>query len=105
MFEETTDTLTKMGAQITTAEIKQQPDLWLEAFANYEKEQATVSTFLTAVASQAGGGRSGCCLLGPAAHSMSGIPSRRTCRRTVTAAASRSSRLPRRTLSQRLATT
>ena len=28
MFQTDVETLTKMGAQITTAEIKQQPELW-----------------------------------------------------------------------------
>lgn len=55
MFEQSTETLTQMGAQITTAEIKQQPDLWLEALANYTKDQEKITAFLAQVADQANG--------------------------------------------------
>ena len=45
MFEKTTEELTKMGAQITTAEIKQQPELWQEAFANYTRDKEKITAF------------------------------------------------------------
>lgn len=57
MFEQTTEALTKMGAQITTAEIKQQPDLWEAAFANYRRDEAKVTAFLKQVTDQANGHR------------------------------------------------
>ena len=55
MFEKTTEELTKMGAQITTAEIKQQPELWQEAFANYTRDKEKISAFLKQVTAAANG--------------------------------------------------
>lgn len=55
MFELTTEALTKLGAQITTAEIKQEPELWQEAFANYEREQQAITAFLKQVEAAAAG--------------------------------------------------
>ncbi|WP_155287325.1 SIS domain-containing protein [Lacticaseibacillus zhaodongensis] len=55
MFEKTVDELTKLGAQITTKEIKQQPELWEEAFANYQTQAASISSFLNGVIAAAAG--------------------------------------------------
>lgn len=55
MFEKTTEELTKMGAQITTAEIKQQPELWQEAFANYTRDKEKITAFLKQVTAAANG--------------------------------------------------
>lgn len=49
MFELSTDELNKLGAEITTREIKQQPELWLEAFENYEKVEKEIETFLNQI--------------------------------------------------------
>lgn len=46
MFEWSTDELNKLGAAITTREIKQQPELWLEAFENYENAEKEIEAFL-----------------------------------------------------------
>lgn len=55
MFEKSVDELTKMGAQITTKEIKQQPELWEEAFANYTEKKSAITTFLAKVEEAAAG--------------------------------------------------
>lgn len=55
MFEKSVDELTKMGAQITTKEIKQQPELWEEAFANYTKNKPAITSFLAKVEEAAAG--------------------------------------------------
>ncbi|WP_125571345.1 SIS domain-containing protein [Lacticaseibacillus songhuajiangensis] len=55
MFEKSVDELTKMGAQITTKEIKQQPELWEEAFANYTKNKSAITSFLAKVEEAAAG--------------------------------------------------
>lgn len=54
MFEKSVDELTKMGAQITTKEIAQQPELWEEAFANYNAQKEEITTFLDKVSAEAG---------------------------------------------------
>lgn len=46
MFELPFDELNNLGAEITTREIKQQPELWLEAFENYEKAEKEIEDFL-----------------------------------------------------------
>ena len=55
MFEKTTEELTKLGAQITTAEIKQQPELWQEAFDNYTNTKEKITAFLDQVTAAANG--------------------------------------------------
>lgn len=55
MFEKSVDELTKMGAQITTKEIKQQPELWAEAFANYKAKESEIRAFLDQVVADAAG--------------------------------------------------
>lgn len=46
MFNKTDDELTKMGAVITTREIQQEPELWEEAWQNYQTTKATITEFL-----------------------------------------------------------
>ena len=46
MFEKDEATLTSMGAQITTREIKQQPDLWEDTFKIYEDNLPAIEEFL-----------------------------------------------------------
>lgn len=55
MFEKSTEELTKLGAEITTREIKQQPEIWQEAFDNYEKRQTVITDFLSQVTDKAAG--------------------------------------------------
>ncbi|AUX11384.1 tagatose-6-phosphate ketose isomerase [Latilactobacillus sakei] len=54
MFEENESALSKMGASITTHEIKQQPTLWQEAFDNFKAQAVKINTFLTAITPQNG---------------------------------------------------
>ncbi|MCI2172395.1 SIS domain-containing protein [Schleiferilactobacillus perolens] len=49
MFEKSAAELTKLGAEITTREIKQQPELWREAWTNYERQQLEIEAFLKKV--------------------------------------------------------
>jgi len=46
MFTLGNEKLVPLGAEITTAEIKQQPELWAETFALYSKRRCAISTFL-----------------------------------------------------------
>ncbi|MBL1228673.1 SIS domain-containing protein [Enterococcus sp. BWB1-3] len=45
MFEKKADILEKMGAEITTREIKQQPDLWKEALQIYKENKEAIAAF------------------------------------------------------------
>lgn len=49
MFELSKDTLLELGAEITTREIRQQPELWQEALELYKGAQEKVSAFLDKV--------------------------------------------------------
>ncbi|WP_125764285.1 SIS domain-containing protein [Companilactobacillus hulinensis] len=51
MFSKTDTELEKMGAQITTREIQQQPDLWKEAYENFISNQDKVQNFLDEIIS------------------------------------------------------
>ena len=55
MFQLTAAELTKMGAEITTREIKQQPELWQEAFSYYKENQKRINNFLSEVKDAAHG--------------------------------------------------
>jgi len=55
VFEKSVEALTQMGAQITTKEIKQQPELWAEAFANYKAQENDIHAFLKKVIAAADG--------------------------------------------------
>ncbi|HFI0464144.1 TPA: SIS domain-containing protein [Streptococcus suis] len=46
MFQFSTEELEQLGAEITTREIKQQPDLWKEALALYKDKQAQIDDFI-----------------------------------------------------------
>lgn len=46
MFEKDTAYLESIGAEITTREIKQQPELWQEAYDNYLDKEKQITTFL-----------------------------------------------------------
>ena len=46
MFEKSTEELTKLGAQITTAEIMQQPDLWRDTLNIYRDNLDAIEAFL-----------------------------------------------------------
>lgn len=49
MFFKTKEELIELGAEITTREIKQQPELWQEALEIYKEKLADISTFLDKV--------------------------------------------------------
>jgi len=55
MFEKTVAELTDMGAQITTEEIKHQPELWTEAHSLYQEHKAEITAFLDKVANETSG--------------------------------------------------
>lgn len=55
MFQLATAELEKMGAEITTREIKQQPELWEEAFQIYRQQQEEIRFFLEKVKASADG--------------------------------------------------
>ena len=46
MFEKTSDDLKALGADITTAEIKQQPELWRDTFNIYQANKESIEAFL-----------------------------------------------------------
>lgn len=52
MFNQSDSELKKQGAIITTREIQQQPELWQEALAIYQKYQAEITAFLDQVKAQ-----------------------------------------------------
>lgn len=52
MFSKNDAELKKMGAIITTREIQQQPELWHEAWDNYQNSKTEISKFLDGIASQ-----------------------------------------------------
>lgn len=52
MYELTTEELTQLGAVITANEIKQQPELWQEAFENYRSKENEINRFLTDLSNQ-----------------------------------------------------
>lgn len=49
MFELSSEQLTDLGAEITTREIKQQPELWQEAFDYYKEEKNRIDDFLNQI--------------------------------------------------------
>ncbi|MGX7149554.1 SIS domain-containing protein [Enterococcus ureasiticus] len=49
LFKETSEALEKIGAVITTQEIKQQPILWQEAFDNYKDQRQKIEQFIAAI--------------------------------------------------------
>ena len=57
MFEKTEQELTELGAQITTAEIKQQPELWRDTFNIYQSNKEAIEQFLAEAREMANGQR------------------------------------------------
>lgn len=55
MFDLSTEALTKLGAEITTREIKQQPELWLETLQLYQEQKPAIDAFLQRVIDSAQG--------------------------------------------------
>lgn len=55
MFQLSTEELTKLGAEITTREIKQQPNLWLEALSTYQSQKDKIDCFLADIIASANG--------------------------------------------------
>ncbi|WP_438836073.1 SIS domain-containing protein [Streptococcus pluranimalium] len=55
MFQLSTEELTKLGAEITTREIKQQPKLWLEALSTYQSQKDKIDCFLADIIASAKG--------------------------------------------------
>lgn len=49
MYQLAAEELVKMGAEITTREIRQQPELWAEAFENYQGAEERIAAFLATV--------------------------------------------------------
>lgn len=52
MFEKNETALTEMGASITTREIKQQPELWQTALANFKTQESQINAFLDQIKPQ-----------------------------------------------------
>lgn len=55
MFEKSVEELTAMGANITTAEIRQQPELWEDTLGIYRSNRAKVEEFLAEARAMANG--------------------------------------------------
>lgn len=55
MFKKNEKELESMGANITTGEIKQQPELWTETFNNFSKDSKEINTFLEAISNDSEG--------------------------------------------------
>ncbi|WP_412989179.1 SIS domain-containing protein [Pediococcus siamensis] len=55
MFTKSDAELNQLGAVITTREIQQQPELWQEAWQNYQAKQTQIAAFLTAMTAQVQG--------------------------------------------------
>lgn len=49
MFQLSTKELVELGAEITTREIKQQPELWQETLTIYQEKQEAIATFLRTI--------------------------------------------------------
>ena len=71
MFEKSVEELTELGAQITTAEIAQQPELWRDTLNIYRENKEAIEAFL-AEARAMGEGR-------PVRPTTLAIPAPRTC--------------------------
>ena len=57
MFEKSADELKALGADITTGEIKQQPELWLDTFEIYRNNKEAIEAFLAEACAMANGER------------------------------------------------
>lgn len=54
MFEKSSEALAQLGAEITVREIKQQPQLWQEAFDYYRANESRIQTFLNKITTRHG---------------------------------------------------
>lgn len=54
MFEKSVAELQELGAEITTREIKQQPELWQEVWETYQQEESRITTFLEEIKAKHG---------------------------------------------------
>ena len=52
MLNYTKEDLLKLGAEITTREIYQQPDVWKEAFESYQEQREEIAAFLQGIAAK-----------------------------------------------------
>ncbi|MCZ3392723.1 tagatose-6-phosphate ketose isomerase, partial [Enterococcus faecium] len=52
MYKMTDNELTQMGAVITTREIQQEPELWLETFKIYQEKKQAIDAFLGKIESE-----------------------------------------------------
>ena len=50
MLHYTKEDLIELGAEITTREIYQQPDVWKEAFESYQAKREEIAAFLQGIA-------------------------------------------------------
>jgi len=50
MFKLTDERLTELGANITTREIEQQPQLWKEVFSNYQAKRTEIESYMASIA-------------------------------------------------------
>ncbi|MDN6625799.1 MAG: SIS domain-containing protein [Pisciglobus halotolerans] len=55
LFTKSKDELDELGAAITTKEIKQQPELWVEAYDNYKKNEQKIRSYLEKIKAEAEG--------------------------------------------------
>lgn len=55
MYNKTDEELTKLGAVITTNEIKQEPELWQEAFENYIAKKSEIDSFIERITNEVTG--------------------------------------------------
>lgn len=78
MFEKSVEELTELGAQITTAEIAQQPELWRDTLNIYRENKEAIEAFL-AEARAMGEGRLSVSSPVPVRPTTLAIPAPRTC--------------------------
>lgn len=52
MLDYTKEELLELGAEITTREIYQQPDVWKEAFEAYQEKREEIAAFLQDIAAK-----------------------------------------------------
>lgn len=78
MFEKSVEELTELGAQITTAEIAQQPELWRDTLNIYRENKEAIEAFL-AEARAMGEGRLSVVFTGAGTSDYVGDTCARTC--------------------------
>lgn len=55
LFTQSVEELKNLGAAITTKEIKQQPELWVEAYDNYKRNEQKITSYLEKIKTEAKG--------------------------------------------------